>query len=105
MLVSEHAPDFELAGTTGGTVRLSETLETGPTVVILFRGVWCSFCAEQLRTFSALAYDMHRHHGLDVIPVTSNPVPQLVAFRDRYDLQIQLFSDPDFEVARAYTGA
>ncbi|MFB6095141.1 MAG: peroxiredoxin family protein [Halodesulfurarchaeum sp.] len=103
-LVGEKAPDFELESTTGGTVRLSETLSSGPSVIVLFRGVWCSFCAEQLQTFSELAYDMHRHQGIDIVPVTNDPVSDLVAFRDRFDLRIQLCSDPDFSVAEAYTG-
>lgn len=103
-LVNEPAPDFELESTAGGSIRLSDTLEDGPTVVIPFRGVWCSFCAEQLQTFSALAYDMHRHQGIDVLPLANVPVSKLTTFRDLHELQIQLLSDPGFEVSREYSG-
>jgi peroxiredoxin len=102
-LVNEVAPDFELESTAGGTVRLSETLTEGPSVVVFFRGTWCSFCAEQLQTFSALAYDMHRHQGIDVLPVTNVPVSELTEYRDLYDLRFQLLSDPGFEISRKYT--
>ena len=71
---------------------------------MVFRGPWCSFCAEQLQTFSELAYDVWRNHDVTVLPVTSASVPSLVEMRDRFDLSLQLGSDPSLDVARAYTG-
>jgi peroxiredoxin len=103
-LEGSTAPDFTLRNTVGAEVTLSETLDSGPSVVVTFRGTWCSFCAEQLQTFSNLAYDMHRHQGVDVLPVAGASVGDLAAMRDRYDLRIQLLADPDFEVSRAYAG-
>lgn len=102
-LVNKRAPNFKLQTTAGGTVRLSDTLDDGPSAVIPFRGTWCSFCAEQLQTFSTLAYDLHRHHGIDVLPLTNVPVSKLIEYRDLYDLRLQLLSDPGFEVSREYT--
>ena len=102
-LLGEPAPDFTLTSTAGHEVTLSETLDDGPTVVILFRAAWCSFCAEQLGTFSDLAYDLWRNHQVDILPVSSDSVGNLVGMRDLYDLRLQLLSDPDFEVTRAYT--
>lgn len=102
-LVGEQAPEFSLESTSGGTVSLSETLESGPSVVLLFRGTWCSFCAEQLATFSRLAYDMKRHQDVDILPVAGAPVDALVEFRDRHEFRMQLLADPDFAVTRAYT--
>lgn len=103
-LIGSEAPDFALENTAGGTVRLSETVENGPTVLVFHRGYWCSFCAEQLQTFSALAYDLWRHHNVDVLPISGDPLPTLVEMRDRYDLRLQLLSDPDFEATKAYSG-
>ena len=103
-LRGDQAPDFELERTGGGTVRLSETLDDGPSVVLLNRGAWCSYCAEQLQTFSNHAYDLWRHLNVDVLPVMGDPVGDLAEMRDRFDLRLQLLSDPDLEVAEAYTG-
>lgn len=102
-LVGEHAPDFELESTRGDTVRLSDTLESGPAVLIFFRGSWCSYCQEQLRTFSHLNYDLWRHLGVDVLPVTRDDVPDLVEMRSRFGLTTELLSDPDLSVALDYT--
>lgn len=103
-LVGREAPDFELESTRGDTVRLSDTLDTGPTVVVFFRGNWCSYCQEHLRTFSLLNYDLWRHLGVDILPVTVDSVPDLVEMRDRFDLTLELLSDPDREAVDQYTG-
>lgn len=100
----DRAPEFSLESTAGGEVRLAEAIETGPAVVVLNRGHWCSYCAEQLATYSELGYDLWRHYDTTVLPVLGDPVPELVRMRDRFDFRLQLLSDPDLEVARAYTG-
>lgn len=100
----EPAPDFALSSTAGGEVRLSETLERGPSVLLFNRGWWCSYCAEQLQAFSNLEYDLWRHLGADVLPIVGDPVADLVEMRDRFDLRLQLLSDPDTTVAATYSG-
>lgn len=102
--VGDTAPTFSLPSTAGGEVGLEEALSIGPAVVLTNRGAWCSYCAEQLQTFSALSYDLWRHHDVDVLPIVGDPVADLVEMRDRFDLRIQLLSDVDLDVARAYAG-
>jgi peroxiredoxin len=102
-LEGEKAPDFELESTRGDAVRLSETLSNGPTVVVFFRGYWCSYCQETLRTYSHLNYDLWRHLDVDILPVTRDSVPDLVEMRDRFDLTVELLSDPDLEATHDYT--
>ncbi len=102
--VGDRAPEFTLDSTGGGEVSLTKQTASGPAVVVLNRGYWCSYCAEQLQTFSNLAYDLWRNHDTTVLPITGDPVPELVEMRDRFDLSIQLLSDPDLTVASQYTG-
>jgi peroxiredoxin len=96
--------NFRLPSTTGGDVSLSETLQRGPAVVLFLRGHWCSYCAEQLQTFSHHSYDLWRHLDVEILPVVGDRLPDLVEMRDRFDLRIQLLSDPELAVARQYTG-
>jgi peroxiredoxin len=103
-LEGKQAPDFTVERTDGGTVTLSETTRTGPTAIVLNRGYWCSYCAEQLQTFSELEYDLWRNHGVTVLPVLGDDIPRLREMRDRFGLELQLCSDPDLSVAEAYTG-
>jgi len=103
-LHGSDAPEFTLPSTAGEDVSLTDRLEEGPAVVLVNRGHWCSFCAEQLQTFSELSYDMWFHDRIDVLPVVTDSVGRLAEMRDRYDLDIQLLADPDGEVADQYSG-
>jgi peroxiredoxin len=103
-LDGEQAPAFELESTDGGTTSLAESLERGPSVVLINRGHWCSFCSEQLTTFSEVSYDLWFNDGVDVLPVVTSEVDDLVAMRDRFGYEFQLLADPDGEVAERYSG-
>jgi peroxiredoxin len=98
------APDFTLDSTAGEPTTLSETLTDGPTVVLVNRGHWCSFCAEQLQTFSEVSYDLWFNEGVDILPILTDELGPLTEMRDRFDLDIQLLADPDGEVAEQYSG-
>lgn len=104
VLKGERAPDFELPSTGGGTVSLSAELENGPVVVLVNRGHWCSFCAEQLQTFSEVARDLWFHGRVDVLPVVVDPLQKVTEMRDRYNLRVQLLADSDGDVAERYSG-
>ena len=103
-LEGEQAPEFSLETTAGGETSLAEATEDGPAVVLVNRGHWCSFCAEQLQTFSRVEYDLWFHDDVTVLPVVTDPVDDLVEMRDRYDLSTQLLADPDGDVAERYSG-
>ena len=103
-LEGQQASDFTLQSTTGQEVTLSDRLEDGPAIVLINRGHWCSFCAEQLQTFSEVEYDLWFNENVDVLPVVTDEIGPLVQMRDRYDLSLELLADPDGEVADQYSG-
>jgi peroxiredoxin len=103
-LEGESPPDFTLESTGGGETTLSETLSDGPTVVLVNRGSWCSFCAEHLQTFSEVSYDLWFNDGVDILPVVTDELGALTEMRDRFDLDFQLLADPDGAVADRYSG-
>lgn len=99
-----QAPDFTAPSTAGGDVTLSDILESGPTVILVNRGYWCSFCAEHLQTFSEVSHDLWFNDDVTVLPVVTSGLPKLVEMRDRFDLDFQLLADPDGAVADRYSG-
>ncbi|WP_049938108.1 peroxiredoxin family protein [Haloplanus natans] len=103
-LEHDDAPDFTLDSTAGEPVTLSETLDDGPTVVLINRGHWCSFCAEQLQTFSEVSYHLWFHDSVGVLPVVTDSLGTVTEMRDRYDPDVQLLADPAGEVAGQYSG-
>lgn len=103
-LENEQAPEFELENTGGKTVSLSERLANGPVVVIINRGSWCSFCAEQLQTFSEVSYYLWFNENVSILPVVTDPIEEVTEMRDQYDLEMQLLADPDGTVAEQYSG-
>ncbi len=103
-LDGSQAPDFTLDSTAGEPITLSDTLADGPSVVLINRGHWCSFCAEQLQTFSEVSYDLWFNDGVDVLPVVTDDLGPLTEMRDRFDLDVQLLADPDGAVAEQYSG-
>jgi peroxiredoxin len=103
-LLDESAPEFSLRNTAGREVSLADELETGPALVVVNRGYWCSFCAEQLRTVDDVADDLRFNEGLSVLPVVTSELPRLVEMRDRFDLSFELLADPGGEVAAQYSG-
>ena len=82
-----RAPDFTLPSTAGDEVSLSDRLEDGPAIVIINRGHRCSFCAEQLQTFSEVSDGLWFNENVDILPVVTDPLPRVTEMRDRYDLE------------------
>ncbi len=94
------APAFALQNQDGETVRLSDF--EGERVVLYFypragtRG--CTIEAEGFRDEHAAFRDL----DAVVLGVSNDPVEDLGPFREEYDLQFDLLSDPDGEVADRY---
>lgn len=103
-LEGSQAPEFELETTNGATVSLSETLADGPTVVSINRGHWCSFCAEQIATFSRVYEDLQFNYGVDVLPVVTSDYADVAAMKERFDYRFPLLADPEGAVAEQYSG-
>jgi peroxiredoxin len=100
----DRAPSFELPSTTGGESSLEGLLDRGTLVVLFNRGVWCSYCAEQLQTFSNHEYDLWRNHGTTVVGISGDPVPAHRRMQDRFDISVPLLSDRSLAVSEEWVG-
>jgi len=96
----KKAPDFELASSQGGEVRLKDL--RGKTVVLYFYpkddtpGCTREACA--FRDSQAAL----KKRGVVVLGVSGDSIASHEKFRDKYKLNFPLLSDPDKAVARKY---
>jgi peroxiredoxin len=95
------APLFELPNHKGTTVSLTGLLETGPVVVVFYRGVWCPYCNLTLR-----AYQQHvpeiTQLGATVVAVSPQAPDDSLTVAERNDLTYEVLSDVRAAAARAY---
>ena len=96
----DRAPDFELATDGGGSVRLSDL--RGKRVVLYFYPKDdTSGCTRQACAFRDTR-DEWKERNVIVLGVSPDKVASHDRFRDKYDLNFPLLSDPDHSVAEAY---
>lgn len=94
------APDFELATDGGGSAKLSDLL--GQRVVLYFYPKDdTSGCTKQACGFRDYQAGLAEQNAI-VIGVSPDGVASHDRFRDKYDLNFPLLSDPDHAVAEAY---
>lgn len=96
----EPAPDFELPNHEGDPVRRSDF--EGETLILYFYPkAGTEGCTAQACSFRD-NWDAFAETDVQVAGVSTDPVEELRAFRDRRNLPFPLLSDEDGEVARAY---
>lgn len=96
----EPAPDFELPDQHGDPVRLSDF--SGQRVVLYFYPrADTSGCTTEACGFRD-HWEAYRGREVAVVGVSDDPVEDLLAFSEKYDLPFPLLSDEDGTVAEAY---
>jgi peroxiredoxin len=99
--VGEPAPDFTLVTTSGNPVTLSSFRGKRNVLLAFFPMAFTSTCQAELCSFT----DDYADFGakdVEVIPISADMVPSLRAFKEKYNMSVELASDLRREVARAY---
>ena len=98
--VGESAPDFELPGTGGGTVRLADF--RGRWLVLAFYpGDFTPVCTRQFCSYRDAA-DRLDELDADVVGVSPQSLDSHERFRAKYGLTVPLLADPERITIRAY---
>jgi mycoredoxin-dependent peroxiredoxin len=97
----DTAPDFTLKSTTDEMVTLSEFRRKRNVLLAFFPLAFTSTCTQELCDFSR---DQFNFGELDVeiLPISTDAVPSLKAFREHDHISTQLLSDMKRDVSRAY---
>lgn len=99
--IGDLAPDFSLENAAGKSVTLSEQLKNGPVVLIWYRGGWCPYCNLTLR---ALQNELPQFEaaGATLIALTPELPDQSMSTAEKNELEFEVLSDVDSEVARDF---
>ena len=97
----DDAPDFSLPNQNSETVTLS-ALDSEYTVVYFYPRADTPGCTTQACSFRD-DWDAYEDAGVAVVGISDDPVEDLEAFREKYDLPFDLLSDEDGEVSEAYS--
>lgn len=98
--VSENAPTFTLRDHHDEPVSLSD-FAGRPVVLYFYPRADTPGCTTEACGFRDV-WDEFEARGVTVLGVSDDPVDDLAAFAEKYDLPFRLLSDPDGEVAAAY---
>lgn len=99
-IIGQSAPDFELPGSEGGMVRLSDY--RGSKVILYF------YPKDLTATCSTQACDFRDHHeqfsgqGAVILGVSTDPLQRHSKFIEKYGLPFQLLADEEHAVSEAY---
>lgn len=98
--VGEEAPEFSLTDQDGETVRLSD-FAGRPTIVYFYPRADTTGCTTEAVGFRDV-WEEFQAADAAVVGISDDPVEDVAAFAEKYDLPFRLLSDPDGEVAAAY---
>lgn len=95
------ALDFTLVDGRGKEVSLGRELEKGPVVLSYYRGEWCPFCVEEVKTLQTIYQDITAL-GARLIALSPQTQTQTASMVDRLGLSFDILTDLGNKVAGAY---
>ena len=98
--VGDRAPDFELLGTGGRTVRLAD-FEGRWLVLAFYPGDFTLVCTRQFCSYRDAA-DRLDELDAEVLGVSPQTIESHERFRVKYGLTVPLLADPERKMIRAY---
>jgi peroxiredoxin len=90
----EILPSFALPDDSGHLVQFSELVKTGPVVVSLNRGHWCSYCRTELESLQGIHEEV-RQRGGNIVAITPDRQAYARKLKERSHLAFPVLSDMD----------
>jgi peroxiredoxin len=92
--VGDHLESFTLDDSSGHAVSLDQILETGPAVIVFYRGGWCPYCNLALRTYQQeLLPQLNTFHAR-LVAISPQPPDQSLSTVEKAALEFTVLSDP-----------
>ncbi|MFK8037236.1 MAG: peroxiredoxin family protein [Crocinitomicaceae bacterium] len=101
MQIGDQAPDFSLTNALGKTVNLYSELEKGPVILMWYRGGWCPYCNMTLHAMQE-NLPLFKELGANLLALTPELPDSSISTSEKNDLDFQVLSDLNNQVARQY---
>jgi peroxiredoxin len=98
--VGDSLPSFSLDDASGDPVTLDQLVESGPAVIVFYRGGWCPYCNLALRTYQRELLPELDKLGVRLVAVSPQSPDQSLSTAEKAGLEFTVLSDPGSRLAR-----
>lgn len=98
--VGDILESFTLSDATGVPVTLAQLVESGPAVVVFYRGGWCPYCNLALRTYQQELLPELGAFDARLVAVSPQSPDQSLSTAEKAGLDFTVLSDPANRVAQ-----
>jgi peroxiredoxin len=98
--VGDVLESFTLDDATGTPVTLDQLVETGPAVIVFYRGGWCPYCNLALRTYQRELLPELAAFGARLVAISPQSPDQSLSTAEKAELEFTVLSDPGSRLAR-----
>ena len=97
--VGDVLKPFALDDATGSPVSLDQIVESGPAVVVFYRGGWCPYCNLALRTYQQELLPQLEAFGARLVAISPQPPDESLSTIEKAALEFTVLSDPGSRLA------
>jgi peroxiredoxin len=97
----DNAPSFELPDGDGTMWRSADLLNSGPLVIVFYRGRWCAYCNTQLAALQQV-HQQIAGAGASLVAISPQTQKHSYMARDMHKLRFPVLSDAGNQVARQF---
>jgi len=98
--VGDTLESFTLSDATGVPVTLGQLVETGPAVIVFYRGGWCPYCNLALRTYQLELLPQLATYGARLVAISPQTPDQSLSTAQKAELDFTVLSDTGSRVAQ-----
>jgi peroxiredoxin len=101
VLVGDQLAPFTLSDATGSSISLDDLTQSGPAVIVFYRGGWCPYCNVALRTYQRELLPELRTLGARLVAISPQTPDQSLSTVEKAELDFTVLSDPGNRVAKS----
>lgn len=92
-------PDAELVDVHGHATSLGSVLRQAPSIVVLYRGVWCPHCNLALSAYQSMLPKL-TGRGVQLVAISPQTPDNSLSMQEKHSLTFTVLSDPGNTLAR-----